>query len=60
MKNSNTTLREFSDGNLYFWVEDGTSFHIKALSSVGDPVELSRDELAELISSMNELLETMQ
>jgi hypothetical protein len=60
MNKRKTNLREFSDGNLYIWVEGGTSFHIKAATSFGDPVELNRDELTELIGSMNELLHAME
>lgn len=41
-------IREFADGELYFWIEAEGSIHLKAVSPFGDPVELTSEEAKEL------------
>ncbi len=48
-------LVKIANGEVYFWTEHGTSIHIKAITSFGDPVELSMleaEELAEKLTTM--------
>jgi hypothetical protein len=40
-------IHRFSDGDVYFWIEQDTSIHLKALSG-SDPVELTADDAKEI------------
>ena len=44
---------KLSDGDVYCWVEQGSSIMLKSATKVGDPVELSAEEARSLA---NELL----
>lgn len=39
---------ETSDGAIRIWIEQGTSIHMKAVTSENDPVELSEAEAIEV------------
>lgn len=41
-------LISLSDGEIKVWLEDERSIHLKAVTSFGDPVELSTEETKEL------------
>ena len=41
-------LWEFSEGEVVFWIEDGSSIHIKTITGSGDPVELTTNEARKL------------
>ncbi len=42
-------LKKFSNGEVYFWIEQGSSIHIKAATEkYNDPVELTADEAKEI------------
>lgn len=38
----------FAGGDVYVWIEQDSSVHIKAVTDHGDPVELTEDEAEEL------------
>ena len=44
------------NGELRCWASSGTSCHIKAITSFGDPVELSSDELESVIEALTQIL----
>jgi hypothetical protein len=54
MKNV-TTLKKFSDGEIYLWIEQESSIHIKASTQHGDPVELTSHEAEELGRTLIEM-----
>jgi len=41
--NEKSPVKEFADGDVYFWIEQSSSIHMKAASK-GDPVELTANE----------------
>jgi hypothetical protein len=41
-------VHSFSDNEVYFWIEQESSIHLKAASPHGDPVELTADEAREI------------
>jgi hypothetical protein len=41
---------EFSQGDIYLWVEQKSSVMLKAITKSGDPVELNSNEVKELAS----------
>jgi hypothetical protein len=46
--NEKHPIREFADGDVYFWIEQESSIHIKAADkNYGDPVELTATEARE-------------
>jgi hypothetical protein len=47
-----------SDGEVRAWIDGG--LHLKAVTSYGDPVELSQKELRELIAGLSELLRKLE
>jgi hypothetical protein len=43
--NEKFPIRKFADGDVYFWIEQESSIHIKAADkNYGDPVELTAIE----------------
>ena len=42
---------KFSNGELYFWLEDG-SIQFKAITKFGDPVELNSTEALEVAKAL--------
>ena len=47
-------LVELSE-EVYLWIEQDTSIHLKAVTKYGDPVELSAEEARELAKVLEEL-----
>lgn len=41
-------VTSLADGEVVFWIEQGSSIHIKAISPYGDPVELTAAEARRL------------
>lgn len=54
-----TDLKKFSNGEVYFWIENGTSIHLKAASE-NDPVELSLDEAKAIGEELIQLAEELE
>jgi hypothetical protein len=48
------------DSELVMWVEAESSIHIKAVTSYGDPVELSFDEAEKLARTILRWVETFR
>ena len=48
MKDENTNVVTFSQGDVYLWPEQDSSIMIKAITKSGDPVELEPEEAREL------------
>jgi len=43
--NEKSPVKAFADGDIYFWIEQSSSIHIKAAArNYGDPVELTAHE----------------
>jgi hypothetical protein len=59
---SNPTHLQGCEGEVYFWIEQGSSIMLKAVSNSGDPVELTaleaRDLAGLLIKAADELERT--
>jgi hypothetical protein len=51
---SKTSAHRFSNGEVYFWIEQGSSIHLKAISGT-DPVELSSGEAREIAKALLDL-----
>jgi len=45
----------FSNGDLYLWVEQSSSIQIKAVTKQGDPVELNAEEARDLADQLKKL-----
>ena len=45
-------IQRFADGEVYFWLEQQSSIHLKAASPHGDPVELTADEARAIASAL--------
>ena len=50
-----TKLKKFADGEVYLWVEQESSIHIKAVTQHGDPVELTSHQAEELGRTLIEM-----
>ena len=46
--NTDRKVYKFSEGEVYFWIEQGKTIHLKTTSSHGDPVELTESEAKKL------------
>lgn len=44
-------VRQFADGEVYMWIEQGASIHLKAASAFGDPTELTAEDAREIARS---------
>lgn len=47
-------VQRFADGEVYFWIEQTSSIHLKAASPQGDPVELTAEEARKLVTALLE------
>ncbi len=45
-------LNKFSDGDVYFWIEQEGAICLKAVTSHGDPVELTAIEAKEIATAL--------
>ena len=43
---------KFAGGELYFWIEHESSIHLKAVSSHGDPIELTAEDAREIAAAL--------
>jgi hypothetical protein len=50
-----TSVKKFSDGDVYLWIEQESSIHLKAVTQHGDPVELTEREAEELGRTLIEM-----
>jgi hypothetical protein len=53
---SSSDIAKFADGELYFWLEEGNSIQLKAVSPLGDPVELTFQEAREIADRLLEMV----
>jgi hypothetical protein len=49
---SNKQIQKFAGGEVYFWLEQDSSIHLKAVSAHGDPVELTADDAREIAAAL--------
>jgi hypothetical protein len=49
---SEPEIQSFAEGDVYFWIEQGTSIQLKAVSAHKDPVELTADDAREIASAL--------
>ena len=42
-------------GDIYLWIDDGPSLHLKSVTKFGDPVELNLEEVVELCEVLKRL-----
>lgn len=60
-QNNNTTSHHvFAGGEVSVWIEQGTSIQLKAVSSHGDPVELTAEQALEVAAKMKELADMIE
>ena len=45
-------VQVFADGEVYFWVEQESSIHLKAVSPHGDPAELTAEDAREIAAAL--------
>jgi hypothetical protein len=45
-------LQEFSNGEVYFWIEADSSIMLKAVTKHGDPVELGAEKVREIAEAL--------
>ena len=55
---TDTILKPAAD--VYMWVEQGSLVMLKAVTSFGDPVELTEDEVQEVIAALQLSLQRLQ
>jgi len=48
-------VAKFAGGEVYMWIEQGSSIHLKAASSYGDPTELTADDARKIAVALIEL-----
>ena len=51
---THTEVHELADGEVRFWIEQESSIHLKAVSSHGDPVELTAPEARQIAEALLE------
>ena len=54
-----TDVVKFSNGEIYMWLEQGTSIQIKAVTSFGDPVELTASEARDVAQALLRLAQQL-
>jgi len=45
-------VQRFAGGDVFLWLEQESSIHLKAISGHGDPVELTADEAREIAAAL--------
>ena len=58
--NTDPKVHRFSEGEVYFWIEQGETIHIKALSPLGDPVELTGREAKKLALALLDAVQKVE
>ncbi|WZO98811.1 hypothetical protein EP7_000402 [Isosphaeraceae bacterium EP7] len=46
--------------DVYAWIEDGTSIHLKAVTKFGDPVELNADQVRDIANALLDLASQLE
>ena len=49
---TNRQVQSFAGGEVYFWIEQESSIHLKAVSPHGDPVELTAEDAREIAAAL--------
>ena len=57
---SDETVYRLSDGDISLWVDNETTVHIKSITKFGDPVELTDEEVNDLIEILSKLLKRIK
>lgn len=57
---SDFDIVSLDNGNVRAWLDQEQNFHIKAVDRFGDPVELSPEQLTELIASLARLRDKLE
>jgi hypothetical protein len=57
--NEKSPIKQFADGDIYFWIEQESSIHIKA-NSKGDPVEIGHEEAREIAETLLEMADQLK
>ncbi|MCW1916517.1 hypothetical protein OJ996_23220 [Luteolibacter sp. GHJ8] len=52
-------VQTFSGGEVRFWIERGSSIHLKAVSPHGDPTELTSEDAREIAAALIAAAEQM-
>jgi hypothetical protein len=55
----NERVTEIND-EVYLWLQQRSSIHLKAVSSFGDPVELTASEALQLANALQSLAEDLE
>ena len=55
MKNDEDKLVTMAQGDIYLWAEAGSSVMLKAVTTSGDPVEITAEEALELAEHLKRL-----
>ena len=45
-------VQRFAGGEVYFWIEQESSIHLKAVSPNGDPTELTAEDAREIAEAL--------
>ena len=53
-------VQEFAAGEVSLWIEQGSSIHLKAVSSQGDPVELTASEALQIADALLEVAKLLK
>ena len=59
MNEAKDKVQSFSGGEVYFWIEQESSIHLKATSQYGDPVELTADEARDIAKGLNQVADQL-
>ena len=49
---ANPQVQSYAGGDVYFWIEQESSIHLKAVSPQGDPAELTAEAARELAAAL--------
>ena len=60
MKKDSVKVRVYEVGEVYLWVEQESSIHIKAVTEYGDPVELTEEEARQLAEILRKLAKEIE
>ena len=60
MNQTNDTVFTLSNGEVSVWVEEGSTIHLRCVTSYGDPVELNADEVKDLIGVLERLVHEIE
>jgi hypothetical protein len=59
--NEKFPIRKFANGEIYFWIEQESSIHIKAaVKNYNDPVEIGHEEAREIAEALLEMADQLK